>query len=319
MTYLKYILILIGLIFTACESEMDSYAYREVQLNSLLEGDDALGLDGLDDEGATDDDQEGIETNIGTKNLESYHPDSGYVFRFGRRINSVEKSITYTHEENISIAEIIRSVSGQFISKIIDTTANDTFIFEKDFQTEFQRRVRFINESISENQRRWKIDALTLGIGGTGTKMDIHKLEYYIFDNNESWVSIFQLQDGLDEFIPRDSLPMFDAWNDIKVEVTVSNQGPEFDYESGERVSFHYGKSRWHKARRKMYDGGQIGDEIENDNIFTKIWTVHGPGLGFDRRVYRAFFSVIDYQSLFNSEEDLHSTVWALPYIVNRY
>ncbi|MBH50157.1 MAG: hypothetical protein CMG69_05340 [Candidatus Marinimicrobia bacterium] len=318
MTYLKYILILIGFIFTACESEMDSYAYREVQLNSLLEGDDALGLDGLDDEGATDDYQEGIETNIGTKILESYHPDSGYVFRFGRRINSVEKSITYTHEENISIAEIIRTVSGDFISKIIDTTANDTFIFEKDFQTEFQRRVRFINESISENQRRWKIDALTLGIGGTGTKMNIHKLEYYTFDNNESWVSIFQLQDGLDEFIPRDSLPMFDAWNDIKVELTVSNQGPEFDYESGERVSFHYGKSRWHKARRKMYDGGQIGDQTANDNIFTKIWTVHGPGLGFDRRVFRGFFSVIDYQSLFNSEEDLHTTVWTLPYIVNR-
>ena len=46
----------------------------------------------------------------------------------------------------------------------------------KDFTSEFQRKVRFINELTSDNQRRWKIEALTLGEGKAGTHMNIEKL-----------------------------------------------------------------------------------------------------------------------------------------------
>ncbi len=320
MTKIKIILLITGLILSGCESSEDSYSSREAELSALLDGDDVFGLDGFDDAGATSDYVEGLETDYGAKVLESYHPDSGYVFEFGRRISSITKTVTYIHEEDYSIADIVRTVTGIFLSTIIDTALNDTFTFEKDFTFDFQRKVRFVNEPRINNQRRWKIDALTLGIGKTGTKMDIRKLEYFTFDENGGWNSVFILDSELnvDEFISRDSLPVFDSWMDVKVELTVSNDGPEFAYESGERVSFHYGRSRFHKARKKMHDNGEGEDAAENDNIFTKVWTIHGPGWGFENRVYRGFFSVIDYGSLFDSEEAFHSAVWALPYIVNR-
>ena len=151
--------------------------------------------------------------------------------------------------------------------------------------------------------------------------MNIEKLNYYKKDESENWLSIFEftIEEDSDNFIPRDSLPTFDSWTDIKVELTIANYSPQyFPYMSGERVSYHYGRSRVHKARKKMYDDGEREDAVENDNIFTKSWTTHGPGVGYNQRVYRGFFSVIDYASLFNSDEEFHSAVWGLPYIVNR-
>jgi hypothetical protein len=320
MTNLKCILLLIGLIITGCDSTTNSFAAREAELSALLDGDDAFGLDGLDDAGATSDYDEGLETDYGAKTLESYHPDSGYVFKFGRRLASTTRTITFTHGEDYSVADIVRTVTGIFISTIIDTGLNDTMTYEKNFTFDFQRKVRFVISSMNDSQRRWKVDALTLGIGKTGTKMGIQKLEYYTLDENGDWSSVFILDSELNlgEFISRDSLPMFDSWMDVKVELTVSNDGPEFNYESGERVSFHYGRSRLHKARKKMYDNGEGEDIIVNDNVFTKVWKIHGPGMGFDQRVYRGFFSLIDYGSLFDSEVSFHSAVWSLPYFVNR-
>ena len=150
MIKIKIFLLLFGLIIVGCDSTMDPYSSWEAELSALLDGDDAFGLDGFDDAGATSDYIEGLETDYGAKILESYHPDSGYVFKFGRRISSVTKTVTYIHEEDYSIADIIRTVTGIFISTIIDTALNDTITFEKDFTFDFQRKVRFVNESMND-------------------------------------------------------------------------------------------------------------------------------------------------------------------------
>ena len=320
MNKIKLILMIFTLFLFGCDLTMDSYTSREAELSALLDGDDAFGVEGFDDNGATYDYEEGLENNMNAKLLEIFHPDSGYTYKFGRKINSVTKIVTYTHEEDFSIAAIERTVAGIFITNIINSSTLDTNTFNKDFIFDFHRQVRFSNEMGSDNRKRWRIDALTLGIGKTGTKMDIRKLEYFIPDEVGDWSSVFVFdsETNVDEFISRDSLPSFNSWSQVKVELTVTNEGPEFEYESGERISFHYGRSRIHKARKKMYDDGEGEDLVAHDNIFTKVWTIHGPGWGYDKRVYRGFFSVIDYGSLFDSDEVFHSAVWALPYIVNR-
>ena len=72
--------------------------------------------------------------------------------------------------------------------------------------------------------------------------------------------------------------------------------------------------SSWSNAELRLMLTG------ENDNTFTKIWRIHGPGYYFfqPRRVFRAFFDVMDFGTLFDTEEDVHTAVWALPYKVIR-
>ena len=109
------ILTVICLIIIGCENQEDSYADRESELLSLLDDDDALGLEGLDDGDAVDDEYtaDSLESagkiNLG-KVMEVFHPDDGYIFKFGRKITSKTKTITYTHGDDFSIADIIWTV-----------------------------------------------------------------------------------------------------------------------------------------------------------------------------------------------------------------
>ena len=333
-------LIITSIFFIGCEdqnndfnAQQENYSDRESELSSLIEDDDALGLEGLDDGGEADDEYTaGSLESTGKiklgKVMEVFHPDNGYIYRFGRKINSVSKTIIYSHEEDFSIADITRTISGHFICVVIDTATADTNKTEKPFTSEFHRMVRFVEgDSTDTNGRRWRVDAFTLGIGSTDEMIAITKLEYFTMNSTGMWESGFVMtgDDAETTWIFRDSIPTFHKGDSIKVEVSViNNSDPVFDYKSGEGVVMHYGRHRYYKARKKMYDNLEPdGNDPIYDNIFTKIWKVHGPGYYFNNeqrpsRVFRAFFDVIDYGTLFDTEEDVHTAVWALPYRVIR-
>ncbi|SVC82146.1 uncharacterized protein METZ01_LOCUS335000, partial [marine metagenome] len=125
MRIISLTLTAISLLFIGCEDQQNGYTDREIKLESLIEEDDAFGLEGLEDDldkllfedeyTSGEDSLESIaKINLG-KVMEIHHPDSGYTFRFGKRINSISKTVIYTHEEDTSTAEIIRIVSGDFI------------------------------------------------------------------------------------------------------------------------------------------------------------------------------------------------------------
>ena len=296
MKIIKLTLTVISLIVIGCEDQQNSYTDREFELESLIVEDDVLGLEGLDDNidrvlsddeyTAGEDSLESTEEiNLG-KIMEVFHPDSGYIYRFGKSITSVIKTVIYTHEQDTSTAEIIRMVSGDFICVVIDTILADTIRTEKSFNSEFNRMVRFVRHDDADEQgRHWRIDAFTMGIGNTSDLVSLTKLEYYTINSENTWESEFVTTS--DEagiiWIPKNSIPTFYKGDSVKVEVSViNNSDPVFDYKSGEGVVMHYGRHRNYKARRKMFDDGIESDTAENDNIFTRMWRIHGPGYTFD-------------------------------------
>ena len=337
MRIIKLTLTVISLLFISCEDQQYSYTDREFELESLIAEDDVLGIDGLDDNidrvlsddeyTAGEDSLESIaKINLG-KIMEIHNPDSGYIYRFGKSINSMTKTVIYTHEEDTSTAEIIRMVSGDFICVVIDTVLADTIRTEKPFNSEFHRMVRFVkHDDVDEQGRHWIIDAFTIGIGNTSDLVSITKLEYFTINLENTWESEFVLTSDEAEtiWIPRNSIPTFYKGDSVKVEVSViNNSDPVFDYKSGEGVVMHYGRHSNYKARRKMFDNGIESDAGENDNIFTRVWRIHGPGYTFDgqprpQRIFRSFYDVIDFGTLFDTERDVHTAIWALPYKVVR-
>ena len=327
----------ISLLFISCEDQQNGYSDREFQLESLIDEDEVFGLEGLEDNlekllfedeyTSGEDSLESIaKINLG-KVMEVHHPDSGYTYRFGKRINSISKTIIYSHEEDTSTAEITRTVSGDFICVVIDTVIADTIKTEKPFTSEYHRMVRFTKDDIADEQgRNWRIDSFTVGIGNTSDLVSVTKLEYFKINSDNTWESEFVLSSDEAEtiWIPRNSIPTFHKGDSVKIEVSVINNSDQvFDYKSGEGVVMHYGRHRNYKARRKMFDDGIESDTAENDNTFTRVWRIHGPGYTFDgqprpQRVFRSFYDVIDFGTLFDTERDVHTAVWVLPYKVVR-
>lgn len=321
MKYLLYVLMAAGFILTSCEDNQTSYTELEAELDQILLRDEMLGLDGFGDEGAAAEEySEGLEDNSAKLLIEGdYPPDSIWTYRFGRLIEEVNRDVQYTHGEDEILAEIYCTVTGLFIVKVFDTTFTMIDSVTKPFTQDFQRKVRFEPADNPEvDSTAWRVKDFTIGVGGIGEKVAITKLEYFRpSEDQTTWESVFSMEaeNVLDTFISREDIPTFPAWSYVRVEVTVSNDEPIYDFRSGEKVMMHFGRDRRHKARRCMFDNGEFGgDEVALDDVFTRIWSIHGPGWGHNSRAFRSFFDVIDFGTLFNTQEDVHTSFWSFPY-----
>ncbi len=313
--------IIAGFVLMSCEDKIESNLVLEAELHQLLLADEMLGLDGFGDEGAAPEEYvEGLEESSPKLLLDGdYPPDSIWHYRFGRRIESVDRDVQYTHGDNEILAEVNCTVEGFFIVKVFDTTFTLIDSAAKPFTQDFQRKVRFEPvENPEVDSTEWRIKDFTIGVGGIGEKVAVTKLEYFrLSEDQTTWESVFAVEDDnvWDTFIAREDIPTFAAWAPIKIEVSISNQDPIYDFRSGEKVMMHFGRDRRHKARRCMFDDGEhLGDEVALDDTFTRIWRVHGPGPGHQARAFRAFYDVIDYGTLFSTQEDVHTAFWSLPY-----
>jgi len=295
----------------------------ELQLWALITADTTLSLDVLNDGSAIAGDYEdGLDqTGLMRALGDTLDPESGLRICFGRRLNTITVYAVFDDLDNDTIlAEITRTLTGDFIIVARDTVSGDTLRWEKPFTTDFQRRVRFVCDTTTaeDDSAAWRIDALTVGVGVTGSKVDITSLAFF----TENGVEPLYAYTGnvLDTFIPRDELPEFPAWQPLRVEVTVTNAGPEFPYRSGEGVSLHYGLGPGQKGRRIINDAGVGADLTASDNVFTGLWLVHGPGRNpqnnqpYQRRLFCGFADVLDFGTLFAEDETVHSVFWALPY-----
>jgi hypothetical protein len=322
MRYLFLLSLTLGLILTGCEDQQTDLSDIEAELRQLIQDDEALRIDGLNDNGAVEVEyDEGLELDGGLAKIlaDTLWPGTdAYRIRFGRQITGMETAVDFDidQENGVAIANLSRTLTGNFIVVAIDSNHAVVDSFVKPFESVFNRKVRFVrvsgNDSNSD-RRHWRVDALTIGVGGTGDKVAISQIQIFSSDSTVADYT-FTADEVGDLFIARDSLPTFLAWRPLRVEVTVENAGPEFPYLSGESVMLHYGRDRHHKARRLMFDNGQFGDAVANDNVFTRVWRMHGPGMGFPRRIFGAFVDVIDFGTLYAEEEAVHTAVWALPY-----
>ena len=302
----------------------------ETVLLDLIDNDDVFGIDGFDSDGAMDLEYEvGLETDgSGRIFSDTLNHGQGYRVRFGKNILDRQRSVEFETGEDTAIGLVSHQISGEFIANVIDTSQVqlDSLSFTKDYSTLLTRKIRFIKVEDDSNPDgyRWKIDALTPMIGGAGDKVSISRLSLYIMGDSlqagELLYSFTSNELG-DLFIDRESLPSFTAFTRVVAHATVENTGPEYTNDStgvGDWVFFNYGKNRQHRGRVHLRDSGGLLDETMNDNIHSGSIRIHGPGLEQLRRVFRSFTESIDLATMFVSDGGYNTSVWSIPYTVER-
>ena len=302
----------------------------ETVLLDLIDSDDVFGIDGFDSDGAMDLDYEvGLESDgSGRIFSDTLSQGQGYRVRFGRNILERQRSVEFETGEDTAIGLVSHQISGEFIATVIDTKHEqvDSLSFTKNFSTLLTRKIRFIKveDDSDPDGYRWKTDALTPMTGGAGDKISITRLSFYnLGDSLQSGELLysFTANELGDLFIDRESLPSFTAFTRVVAHATVENIGPEYTNHStgvGEWVFFNYGKNRQQRGRVHLRDSGGLLDEAMNDNIHSRSIRVHGPGLGQLSRVFRSFTESIDLATMFVSDGGYNTSVWSIPYTVDR-
>ena len=326
------VILLLLIIIPGCvdsSSANDENAIETVLLD-LIDSDDVFGIDGFDSDGAMDLEYEvGLETDgSGRIFRDTLTHGQGYRVRFGRNILDRQRRVEFETGEDTAIGLVSHQISGEFIANVIDTSQVqvDSLSFTKDYSTLLTRKIRFIKVEDDSNPDgyRWKIDALTPMIGGAGDKVSITTLSLYMLGDSlqaGELLYFFTANELGDLFIDRESLPSFTAFTRVVGHATIENTGPEYTNDStgvGEWVFFNYGKNRQQRGRVHLRDSGGLLDQSMNDNIHSGTIRIHGPGLGQFRRVFRSFTESIDLATMFVSDGGYNTSVWSIPYTVER-
>lgn len=305
----------------------------ESALWDIINGDDALSLDGFNDGGANDDDYES-----GDLNRIVDGDDFTYPIRWGRK--NVDATVTVDFEpfqvdSDTIIAVIERNVEGELVVFDVEPNEDTTEVVVvdssfKDFSMTGQRKIRFVRIDNSDNPRHnWKLEAVTPFIAySPDSNVEIDSIMVYKSrptdndSNDELYFKLENVGDLLNTFLDREDLPHFHPEQFVKVEVAL-HRNTENEYD--ERAFLHYGRHHGPKHRKPMFDDGGLidywghtsPDETENDNIHTGLWRMHQTAPDGENHFYRAFFDVLDEESLLAPEGEYHSFVIGFPYIVS--
>ena len=299
-------------------------------LLALLNEDEAVGVDGFDSDGDMDLDHDvGLETEgVARTFSDTLSFGDGYRVRFGRQLIDRERTVEFETGEDTAIGLVTHTVNGEFIATAIDTNQDeiDSLSFSKEFTTMLTRKVRFVkvDDPSDPDGYRWRIDALTPLVGGSGDKVALVDLSYYSLTDslelNELLYS-FSSDDLGDLYIDRESLPVFTSFSRVVAYVSVTNNGPEYTTDNtgvGEWVFVNYGRSSQQRGRRHLRDSGLFFDQVINDNIHSGGMRVHGPGPGQVQGVFRTFIETVDLATMFVSDGGYNTNVWSIPYRVER-
>ena len=319
------------LFFMAGCADNASTDETESILLALLDADDAAGVDGFDSGGDMDLDHDvGLETEgVGRTFSDTLSFGEGYRIRFGRRLLDRERTVEFETGEDTAIGLVTHTIMGEFIAKAIDTSNQeqiDSLSFTKDFSSIFTRKVRFVkvDDPSSPDGYRWKIDALTPMTGGSGDKVSLTDLSFHALTDSLGVGELlysYTADELGDLYIDRESLPTFTAFSRIVAFANITNTGPEYTMDStgvGEWVFLNYGRNHLQRGRRHLHDSGMFFDETMNDNTHSGAMRIHGPGPGQVRGVFRTFTEAIDLATIFVSDGGYNTSVWSIPYRVER-
>ena len=329
---MKKLIIITSLSIFVMNGCMDSSSIDDTEsiLLALLNEDEAVGVDGFDSDGDMDLDHDvGLETEgVARTFSDTLSFGDGYRVRFGRQLIDRERTVEFETGEDTAIGLVTHTVNGEFIATAIDTNQDeiDSLSFSKEFTTMLTRKVRFVkvDDPSAPDGYRWKIDALTPLVGGSGDKVALADLSYYSLTDslelNELLYS-FSSDDLGDLYIDRESLPVFTSFSRIVAYVSVTNNGPEYTTDNtgvGEWVFVNYGRSSQQRGRRHLRDSGLFFDQVMNDNTHSGGIRVHGPGPGQVQGVFRTFIETVDLATMFVSDGGYNTNVWSIPYRVER-
>ena len=299
-------------------------------LLALLDEDEAVGVDGFDSDGDMDLDHDvGLETEgVARTFSDTLSFGDGYRIRFGRQLIDRERIVEFETGEDTAIGLVTHTVNGEFIATVIDTNQDeiDSLSFSKEFTTMLTRKVRFVkvDDPSDPDGYRWRIDALTPLVGGSGDKVALVDLSYYSLTDSlelDELLYSFSSDELGDLYIDRESLPVFTSFSRVVAYVSVTNNGPEYTTDNtgvGEWVFVNYGRSSQQRGRRHLRDSGLFFDQVMNDNIHSGGMRVHGPGPGQVQGVFRTFIETVDLATMFVSDGGYNTNVWSIPYRVER-
>ena len=317
-------------IMNGCMDSSSAVDDIESILLALLDEDEAVGVDGFDSGGDMDLDHDiGLETEGMTRTFsDTLSFGEGYRIRFGRQLIDRERTVEFETGQDTAIGLVTHTVNGEFITTAIDTNQNeiDSLSFSKEFTTTLTRKVRFVkvDDLTSPDGYRWKIDALTPMVGGSGDKVVLVDLSFYSLTDSlevDELLYSFSSDELGDLYISRESLPVFSSFSKVVAYANVINNGPEYTTDNtgiGEWVFLNYGRNSNQRGRRHLHDSGLFFDQIMNDNIHSGGMRVHGPGPGQIRGVFRTFIETVDLATMFVSDGGYNTNVWSIPYRVER-
>ena len=336
MKHIYTSLTLLITIFIGCaDVEQNSEEIDISELLRILDEDEAAGMDGFDDGGLLDLDYEtGLEVSgLGRTTGDTLSYGEGYRIRFGRQVTSRERIVDFTIDGDTAIGTVSYLVEGVFMAEARDTStmeAVDSIGYSKNFTSVMTRKVKYqrVDDSNNPEGYSWKIIALTPLYGGAGDKVSITSIKIYEFNlsvdettgiTGEEGDLVFSMSsvDLGDMYMDRDNLPNFNSFEYYVVKAIVNNNGPEYAIDSsgvGEWVMQRYGRSINQRGRRKLNDLGYGPDAVINDNIHTKAFRMHGPGIGRQSRVFRSFYSATDLAAFFTEDGGYNSVTWSIPY-----
>ena len=317
-------------IVNGCVDSSSGIDEIESRLLEILDDDAAAGVDGFDSGGDMDLDYSiGLEMDgLARTSSDTLSFGEGYRMRFGRQLISRERTVEFETGEDTSIAMVTHTVNGEFIVTVIDTNQNqiDSLSFSKEFNSILNRKVRFVKVDAPTGPEgsRWEVDALTPLVGGSGDKVSLAGISFFTLSDSlelDELLYSFSSDELGDLYIRRDSLPVFTAFNRVVAYVNVINNGPEYTADStnvGEWVFLNYGKNRLQRGRRHLKDSGMFFDQIMNDNTHSGSIRIHGPGLAQMQGVFRTFIETIDLATMYVSDGGYNTSVWSIPYSVER-
>ena len=330
---MKKIIIITSLsifIMNGCVDSSSAVDDTESILLALLDEDEAVGVDGFDSGGDMDLDHDiGLETEgVARIFSDTLSFGEGYRIRFGRQLIDRERTVEFETGEDTAIGLVTHTVNGEFITTAIDTNQDeiDSLSFSKEFTTMLTRKVRFVkvDDPASPDGYRWKIDALTPMVGGSGDKVTLVDLSFYSLTDSlevDELLYSFSSDELGDLYIDRESLPVFTSFTRVAAYAIVTNNGPEYTTENtgvGEWVFLNYGRNSQQRGRRHLHDSGLFFDQVMNDNTHSGGMRVHGPGPGQIRGVFRTFIETVDLATMFVSDGGYNTNVWSIPYRVER-
>ena len=340
MKIFNNIILLVFVLINGCaDVRQTDEELNNLELLRILDEDAAAGMDGFDDGGLISLEYErGLEI-IGSGRItgDTLSSGEGYRIRFGRQIIDRERTVDFTIDGDTAIGVVSYLISGIFMVEAKDTSTLETVDsigFSKSFTSAMTRKVKY--KKVDNNNPegyRWKIIALTPLYGGAGDKVAITSIDIYELNlseddsigvtNGEEGDLVLSLStdDISNLFMDRENLPTFNSFEHYIVKTTVYNDGPEYALDSigvGEWVMQRYGRSANYRGRRRLNDLGNGADAIINDNIHTKAFRMHGPGIGRSSRVFRTFYSTTDLATLFTEDGGYNSVTLSIPYVSQR-
>jgi hypothetical protein len=239
------------------------------------------------------------------------------VFRWGRRVTSVDRNVTVTHlGDTMAIALLTKVFHGNLViaASYDDTAHHADTVIRKPFHERVQRKVIFSRIANSDNPRRnWKPIAISLVAGGavpdTVNLFTIEKLE--VFAPADTYTVTNPLNTWLRLGNHHDHVPVVRHNDTIIVRLTVVSSD-----DSAEAVALRWAAEQGHfRERVRLVSETAVVGGYER--VYERAFRAHLPFGRFVGR-YNVVLDVHSWGSLNDDAMSVSNRMWGFPYDVRR-